>query len=559
MVAANPRDESVITVRDIVEHGLPPGTTIVAGEAGVNREVTWAMRLRPAPPAFAHISGGEIILLPDGVLDLIDERLSLADAIRQLSTFGIAALAVTSMPDTASCTAANATSIPLLVLPRSVDFSHLERETSRAIAERRRVLQQQSQDIGRQLMELAISGDALEDLTAELARLSGRAVVIERRDGGVLAFCPDPDATVTDEIVQAILLQTNTPAHAWLRIPGASRVVEPPVRAWQAGDAWSRIVAPISSRNGLLGNVSLLAPADDERSEDAVFASRAATALAVALAREQVAANVRREVELNVLDEMLDGALRSEISLSQQARRLGHDLDQEFCTLNARIDPAQDGPTRTRDGRWAVLEDGLRDARRALRLDLLWRVRNTSAEVVWPTAGANAPAEVAKQVHAALESALRAHGLSEIVSIGIGRPGHGIQGIRQSYQEARQALTLGRRLNRSGHVTDFDTLGIYRLILAAEHMPELHAFQEETLGALLNYDRVHRSNLTETMDAFFAANCSPKEAASILNVHRNTVLYRLDRVADVTGLDLDDPDTRLRLHLALHVRMALGA
>ncbi|HWV24244.1 MAG TPA: helix-turn-helix domain-containing protein, partial [Thermomicrobiales bacterium] len=221
--------------------------------------------------------------------------------------------------------------------------------------------------------------------------------------------------------------------------------------------------------------------------------------------------------------------------------------------------PAQNGPARSRDGRWTVLEDGLRDAQRALRVKLLWRVRNTSAEVVWATGSVDTPANIANVIREALESALRTHGFAEIVSIGIGRPGHGIQGIRQSHQEARQALTLGRRLQRAGQITDFDTLGIYRLILAAEHMPELHAFQDETLGALLTYDRVHKSNLTETMEAFFAANCSPKETASILNVHRNTVLYRLERITDVTGLNLDDPDTRLRLHLALHVRMALGA
>jgi DNA-binding PucR family transcriptional regulator len=158
-----------------------------------------------------------------------------------------------------------------------------------------------------------------------------------------------------------------------------------------------------------------------------------------------------------------------------------------------------------------------------------------------------------------LEAALRARQLSDRVSIGIGRPDHGIQGIRRSHQEARQALTLGRRLHGSGHVTDYDDLGIYRLILAAEGLPELRVFQEESLSHLVDYDRIHSSNLIQTLEAFFAANCSPKEAASILGVHRNTVLYRLDRIASITGLNLDDPEVRLRLHLALHVRVALGA
>jgi DNA-binding PucR family transcriptional regulator len=61
-----------------------------------------------------------------------------------------------------------------------------------------------------------------------------------------------------------------------------------------------------------------------------------------------------------------------------------------------------------------------------------------------------------------------------------------------------------------------------------------------------------------TLDAFFAANGSPKEAAERLGVHRNTVLYRLDRIRDITGYDLDDASVRMRLQLALHVHIALG-
>jgi purine catabolism regulator len=84
-------------------------------------------------------------------------------------------------------------------------------------------------------------------------------------------------------------------------------------------------------------------------------------------------------------------------------------------------------------------------------------------------------------------------------------------------------------------------------------------FQDEALGSLIEYDQNHGADLIHTLEAFFAANCSPKEAASLLHVHRNTVLYRLERIADITGLDLNASDIRLRLHLALHVRLALFA
>jgi purine catabolism regulator len=304
----------------------------------------------------------------------------------------------------------------------------------------------------------------------------------------------------------------------------------------------------------------MLVPPDSERPEDTILTARAAAAAAVTMAQEQATAHVRREVELNVLDEMLDGALRSEVALVQQAQRLGYDLDQSFCAIIARLDPAQGGPSRSREGRWSALEAGVRQfAKEMDQPNMLWRVRNSAAEIVWPITDTSSVETLAKSLRQALETELRHGQVSDVVSIGMGRPDHGIHGIRRSHQEARQALTLGRRLHGSGHVTDYDDLGIYRLILAAESLPELRVFQDESLQELVEYDRIHSSNLIQTLEAFFAANCSPKEAASILSVHRNTVLYRLDRIGSITGQDLDDPEVRLRLHLALHVRVALGA
>ncbi|MGI8404948.1 MAG: PucR family transcriptional regulator, partial [Thermomicrobiales bacterium] len=166
---------------------------------------------------------------------------------------------------------------------------------------------------------------------------------------------------------------------------------------------------------------------------------------------------------------------------------------------------------------------------------------------------------IAGTLRSELIAALAVHASSEVISLGIGRPGAGIIGIRQSHQEARQALTLGRRLHGPGHVTSFEQLGVYRLIYAAEQLPELKTFQEEALSSLLAYDQSHGAELIKTLEAFFAANCSPKEAAAILRVHRNTVLYRLERIAEITGHDLNDSEIRLQLHLALHVRLAFSA
>jgi purine catabolism regulator len=304
----------------------------------------------------------------------------------------------------------------------------------------------------------------------------------------------------------------------------------------------------------------MLIPSQDERPEDTILLSRAAAASAVTMAQELATHAARREVELNVLDELLDGALRSEIALAQQAERLGHNLDQTFVAIVARPDTHQGSATRSREARTAALEAGVRSFVNQLNQpDVLWRVRNANVEIVLPGSVVQNAPELPTKLQAALTQSLSSQSTTDAVSVGIGRYADGMQGIRRSHQDARQALVLGRRLHGSGHTTDYDDLGIYRLILAAENLPELRIFHDESLGMLIEYDRVHNSNLVETLEAWFAANCSPKEASSLLQVHRNTVLYRLERIADITGQNLDDPDVRLRLHLALYVRTALGS
>lgn len=547
----------MITVQDVLNGALPAGTRVVAGADQLGREVTWATRLRSAPPAFEHLSGGEIVLLPPHVLEELDERLTLADAINQLATFNVAAVAVTSTPGVRARDAANAIGIPLLVLPRSVDLGPLERNTARFITEQRRAIQHRGQEITRRLMELAIAGESLDEQVSTLDQLANRIVVVEGRDGRVLAS-HTPDGSKVAAPAQELVRATRDRISPWLRSVATTSAAEPATAIFDGDNGWRRVVAPVVGRDGLLGSLSLLINGDGATTADQVVTARGAAACAVTLARDQAAAYARREVELNVLDEILDGALRSEISLSQQLKRLGHDIEQPHVALIARSN-SEDGVSRVRTRRWSMLEEGVHRAASKLGAKVLWRARGSSAEIIWPVSDPGQVQKIAETLQADLRAALSQGGVQETVSIGVGRVGSGFEGVRQSHHEARQALMLGKRVHGAGQVTLFDQLGVYRLIFAAEHLPELQGFLDETLGSLIAYDSDHGAELVRTLEAFFEANCSPKETAQLLHVHRNTVLYRLDRIAAIMGVDLNDPDTRLRLHLALHVRLALTA
>jgi DNA-binding PucR family transcriptional regulator len=101
----------------------------------------------------------------------------------------------------------------------------------------------------------------------------------------------------------------------------------------------------------------------------------------------------------------------------------------------------------------------------------------------------------------------------------------------------------------------YGDLGVYRLLASASR-GQMEEFQGKVLGSLLAYDRKRHGQLTPTLETY-VRSANAAEAAARLNLHRNSLLYRLRRIREITGLDLDDPDTRFALQLAFRVRETL--
>ena len=80
--------------------------------------------------------------------------------------------------------------------------------------------------------------------------------------------------------------------------------------------------------------------------------------------------------------------------------------------------------------------------------------------------------------------------------------------------------------------------------------PDLEPFRE-LIEPLEAYDDERNGGLVRTLRVYFAAGGNASEAADRLFLHRNSMLYRLARIQELTGLDLKDPRARLALHLGL--------
>lgn len=136
------------------------------------------------------------------------------------------------------------------------------------------------------------------------------------------------------------------------------------------------------------------------------------------------------------------------------------------------------------------------------------------------------------------------------IRVGIGSPAHEPRDIHRSRTEADQVLrVIARRDERVGHVDDVrGHIALRRLEDLAAQEPLLRAGKIERLVA---HDARRGANHVETLCAFLDAFGDVIAASASLNVHPNTFRYRLRRLVDVSGIDLNDPDERLITHLQL--------
>ncbi len=142
-------------------------------------------------------------------------------------------------------------------------------------------------------------------------------------------------------------------------------------------------------------------------------------------------------------------------------------------------------------------------------------------------------------------------------TVGVARaPGGvaGVGGVAAAYREATQTLEALVRLGRTGEVSDPGGLGLARLLLGGNGPEELAEFIDCALGPVLAYDRERDTQLTETLEAWFAAGGGLRETAGRLHIHPNTVGQRLDRVGQLLGEGWREPRRRLDLQLALQLQ-----
>jgi len=402
---------------------------------------------------------------------------------------------------------------------------------------------QLSHDIHERFTKLSLEGAGIRSILEAVGALAGGPAALYSPDGHrVRGVGESSDGMPPRLHVPGVVLQA-----------GAREVRISAGRPARAID-----LVPVRAGPDVLG---LLAVGLDGQAGDSPGRLRAlehgSTVLALEMSKERAAAEVERRLRGDLVEEVLAGGLEGDEAerIARQAERLGHRLPHRAWVVV--LEPDDDETEAAVLTRGDRLDAALSGLIRSRMPDTLALVRSASAVFLVPDEVAPdlaACEKLAGQILAAAAPIMKPGS----ASVGFGNLANSVAELARSHVEARQALRLTRRAGGRGRVASYRALGAFRLLLEVQSPEALRRFVEELLGPLLQYAQSRDTPLLETLEALSAKRWVRRAAARHLGIHINSMSYRVERIQSLTGLSLDDPETRVAISIALRARAMLG-
>lgn len=124
--------------------------------------------------------------------------------------------------------------------------------------------------------------------------------------------------------------------------------------------------------------------------------------------------------------------------------------------------------------------------------------------------------------------------------------------LASAYQEALAVLEIKDKFpEETGKIHSYSKLGIYQLMDIVLEKRKNSGYENQSISRLTEYDKKHHTNLVETLEVFLTKDSSANDAARQLNVHANTLNYRLKRISEIGGINFKDPNQKMLLYLDL--------
>jgi purine catabolism regulator len=516
-----------------VQEGRP---RVVAGHGSLDRRVRW-VHVAEVPDVAHLLRGGELVLTTG--IALPDEPDGLTRYVDELAEVGVAGIVVELLRHwsdrlpSAFVTAAEHHGLPLVTLSQETRFVTVTEAIVGLIVDAQVAELKAAEQVHETFTALTVAGAEPAEVLREVARTSGRPVVLETLSHDVLAY--DTAGTDPGEILQD-----------WARRSRAVHVTER--TSYDPDTGW--LVTVVGARGNDWGRLVLLCP-ETPPHRHVVVAERAASALAVHRLVARDREGLERHAHRTLLTEML-ATTGPAGNLNARSAALGVPLEQRRL-VGVAVRPR----TSVNPAPAMATQEVLRDlaeatalaARRAQVAALVGVVDDTSVRALLslpPHIDIDTVLrKLAKQVHQAAHATQRA----VPVVLAVGTTVERLTGVRRSMVEAAHVADAALRSTSDRLYHRLDDVRLRGLLHLLANDERITAFSDRELGPLLA--RENGGRLVDILRHYCEKGGNKSAAAEAAHMSRTAYYQQLARIEQVLGVSLEDPESMLSLYVAL--------
>ncbi len=477
---------------------------IVGGIRGVSRPVR-CIDIIEVPDLKGWVKEGVLMLTT--AYSIRHDPSRLTDMIHTLAQGGAAGLAIKparflkEIPAEALL-ASEKYGLPLIELPPEIPYTDITQAVMEQVLDRQAVLLRRADEIYRKLTRMVLENSGIQAVQDQVSALLGTSTAVVDYTGCTLVASPADWDYRTAEYPQEWNIEVDR-----------------------------RSVA------------RLLVDKQELDELEGVAIEQFRLVLALELMRDKIVEDTESRLRGNFIDELMTPPGLSRHEAEQRGRQLGMNPVHmwQVAVIEGELSPDETGLIR-------LLQQEA--AERGVKPHV--ELRSNRAILFLPIPAVKEAAWVEETqvwTHAVGEwMRSKESGLS-YCRAGIGRP-KWLWDIHEGYGEARSALSISRKLS-GGDLTAYEEIELYHLLRGTADHAGFKALFERRLGKLKQYDEDHGGDLLRTLFFYLKSRGSLIDTANHLFIHRNSVKYRLERIRDIAGFDLNDPHEQLTLHLCL--------
>jgi PucR family transcriptional regulator, purine catabolism regulatory protein len=510
---------------------------VVAGMNGLGREIRW-VHIVDLPDPLPWISSGDF-LLTTGFAWPHDES-ALRMLIVEMAKRGLTGVALAvphffnKMPN-AACKAAEELDFPLIEIPWEVPFNSVTEEILNSILAFHYKLQEQSEFIHRELFRVALEAKSLQDIAYTLGKLINKSVMIQHPEGPILAYFnvlheekPEMwDKEVKDIMLKQVFSRLIEHPSSSIHLNSQSFRI-PPTPEY---GLLERLVCPIHIKREMAGLLWIFEGSSPLHEQDVRSVEFAAIVIALHISQQRALVALEAQLGYSFLDALLEGRYHHSAQDMRRAELLGFDSEGAYSVgmvvLDLPVPLSREGILK----RERLSERLKRDLQELQIPAVLSPVQNQlffllperiPAKAIWP---------LIESPHLSFAVSLVHQGFGE---------------VQQGFKEV---CSIVSHLN-FGNMYHYKDLLVPRVLMGD---PEARSSFLNQLLAPIQKSK-NGEELIKTLLMFTREGFHHKNTAAQLNLHIKTLRYRLDRVISLSGYDLNDPDTRFQLQLALKIQ-----